>query len=128
MPWSISIQRLLVPKGLHDGLLGRLLIRGIGALSLSLFSASGVMAEQPVFDTFSVLEPPMSGIAQEPYLAVSGESLLLSWMVPTASETLVQFARLDDIGWSEPVTVGRGKPPTLSFPKTFPEHKHRKFK
>ncbi|WP_152543049.1 sialidase family protein [Sulfitobacter mediterraneus] len=40
---------------------------------------------------------------------MSGTSLLMSWMVPTASEILVQFARLDDVGWSNPVTVGRGE-------------------
>lgn len=86
-----------------------MLSSGLAALAFSLCSLGGALAEQPVFDSLTVFEPPTSGIAQEPYLNVSGTSLLMSWMVPTASETLVQFARLDDVGWSNPVTVGRGE-------------------
>ena len=107
MPTSIS--RLLEPKRLVVALVGRLLCYGFGGLALSLFSANDVVAQPPVFESLSVLKPPTSGVAQEPYLAVAGNSLVMSWMVPTISETLVQFARLDDGGWSEPVTVGRGK-------------------
>ena len=91
------------------GRLGRLLRNGLGALALSLCFLGEALAEQPVFASLTLLEPPTSGIAQEPYLAVVGQSLLISWMVPTASETLVQFARFDDVGWSKPVTVGRGE-------------------
>jgi len=86
-----------------------LLSSGLGALAFSLCFFGEALAEQPVFDSLTVLEPPTSGIAQEPYLAVSGKSLLMSWMVPSASETLVQFARFDEVGWSKPVTVGRGE-------------------
>lgn len=98
-----------MPKRPLAGRLGRLLRNGPGALALSLCFSGEALAEQPVFDSLTVLEPPTSGIAQEPYLAVVGQSLLISWMVPTASETLVQFARFDDVGWSNPVTVGRGE-------------------
>lgn len=98
-----------MPKGSLAGRLGRLLSSGLGALAFSLCSSGQALAEQPVFDSLTVLEPPTSGIAQEPYLAVSGESLLMSWMAPTASETLVQYARFDDVGWSKPVTVRRGE-------------------
>lgn len=109
MPGSISTPKVLVLKGPLAGRLGRLPSKGIVGLVFSLCSLGGALAEQPVFDSLAVLKPPTSGIAQEPYLAVSGPSLLMSWMVPTASETLVQFARFDDVGWSKPVTVGRGE-------------------
>ena len=98
-----------MPKRPMAGRLGRLLRNGLGALALSLCFLGEALAEQPVFASLTLLEPPTSGIAQEPYLAVVGQSLLISWMVPTASETLVQFARFDDVGWSKPVTVGRGE-------------------
>lgn len=109
MPGFISTPKVLVPKRPFAGRLGHLLSSGLAALAFSLCSLGGALAEQPVFDSLTVFEPPTSGIAQEPYLNVSGTSLLMSWMVPTASETLVQFARLDDAGWSNPVTVGRGE-------------------
>lgn len=109
MPGFISTPKVLVPKRPLARRLGRSLSIGLGALTFSLCSSNEALAEQPVFDSLTVLEPPTSGIAQEPYLAVSGEHLLMSWMVPTALETLVQFARFDDVGWSKPVTVGRGE-------------------
>ena len=86
MPTSIS--RLLEPKRLVVALVGRLLCYGFGGLALSLFSANDVVAQPPVFESLSVLKPPTSGVAQEPYLAVAGNSLVMSWMVPTISETL----------------------------------------
>ena len=109
MPEFISTPKVLVPKRPLARRLGRSLSGGLGALAFSLCSTNEALAQQPVFDSLAVLEPPTSGIAQEPHLAVSGGSLLMSWMVPTASETLVQFARFDDVGWSKPVTVGRGE-------------------
>ena len=109
MPWFISTPKVLVPKRPFARRLGRLLRSGLGALAFSLCFSGKALAERPVFDSLTVLEPPTSGIAQEPYLAVSGDSLLMSWMVPTASETLVQFAQFDEVGWSKPVTVGRGE-------------------
>lgn len=92
-----------------DRQLARLLRRGLGALALVFCTFDVALAEQPVFTSLAVLEAPTSGIAQEPHLAVSGGSLLMSWMVPTASQTLVQFARFDDLGWSNPITVGQGE-------------------
>ena len=109
MPGFISTPKVPVPRRRLARRLGRFLRNGLGALAIVLGSLDGALAEQHVFDSLVVLEPPTSGIAQEPYLAVAGQSLLMSWMVPTASETLVQFARFNDVGWSKPVVVGRGK-------------------
>ena len=77
-------------------------------MTLAMAWSDVVQADETVFEELSFLENPAAGLAQEPFLTADKHSLLMSWMTVEGPETLIQFARLNESGWSDPVTVTRG--------------------
>ena len=77
-------------------------------MTLAMAWSDVVQADETVFEELSFLENPAAGWSQEPFLTADKHSLLMSWMTVEGPETLIQFARLNESGWSDPVTVTRG--------------------
>lgn len=74
---------------------------------LSLLALLTVLAAAPAA---SALEPPTSAPASHPRLTTAPDgSVLLSWVEPRGKALELKVARLGSNGWSEPVTVHRGK-------------------
>ena len=62
----------------------------------------------PVLTDVTHIAVPAGGQAQEPSLAADSSSLVMSWLDTERATTKVQFARLTEDAWSQPVTVAEG--------------------